>query len=177
MTSQGNPDRERKRENFYVTPDIEADVEYLQTIMNAESKKDVYIWSVRMAAFLAAEAQRGNQFYINKPSQTEYRRMPLPWIERPNPEWRFLVARPHQWRRELFVKGTRIPASTVWIGMLTNKFSLEEAANSWDIPIDAVREAVKYCEENRDLLRMEAAEERQFLESKGIVIDPPLADR
>lgn len=174
MSAQGNPDR--KRENFYVTPDIEADVEFLQAIMNAETKKDVYIWSVRMAAFLAAEAQRGNQFYLNKPFQTEFRRMPLPWIERSKPDWEFLVARPHSWRRQLYIKGTKIPASTVWLGTSTNKLSPEEAAENWDIPVNAVHEAIRYCEENKDLLRMEAAEERHLLESKGIIIDPPPAD-
>lgn len=172
MTSPHKADKDRKRENFFVTPDIEADVEYLQTVMNAESKKDVYVWCVRMAAFLAAEAQRGNQFYLSKPSQPEFRRMPLPWIERSNPEWQFLVSRPHKWKRQLFIKGTKIPASTVWSGMYVENLSPEEAAENWDIPLHAVLEAVSYCEKNQDLLKQEALEERFILESKGLSIDP-----
>lgn len=163
---------DRKRENFFVSPEIEANVDYLLTVMNAESKTDVYVSSVQMAAFLAAECQRGNLFYVSQPTTNEYRRMPLPWIEKSQPEWNFLVSRPHSWKRQLYVKGTKIPASTVWSGMKVNKLTTEEAADNWDIPVKAVHEAINYCEQNRDLLKMEALEERHRLESKGLIREP-----
>lgn len=130
-----------------------------------------------MAAFLAAESQRGNLFYQAKPIESEYHRLPLPWIESPQPEWSFLVARPHSWRKQLFVKGTKIPASVVWNDLHTEKLTPEQAAKNWDIPVEAVRECIVYCEKNKELLRLEALEARQFLESEGLAIDPPETTR
>lgn len=166
------PKPEKKRENFFVSPEIEASVDYLLTVMNAESKTDVYVSSVQMAAFLAAECQRGSTFYVSEPTTNEYRRMPLPWIEKSQPEWNFLVSRPHKWRKQLYIKGTKIPASTVWSGLISNNLSPEAAAENWDIPIKAVLESINYCELNRDLLKMEALEERHLLEAAGIICEP-----
>ena len=39
--------------------------------------------------------------------------------------------------------------------------SAEEAADNWNLPVEAVREAVRYCEAHSALLRMEAEEERK----------------
>src|SRR5207249_2671793 len=82
--------------------------------------------------------------------------------------WKYLVARPHPWRRQLYVKGRRLPAFTVWMDMQVNRMTPEEAAGNWDLPVEAVEEILRYCESHRALLEMEADEERRRLQDKGI---------
>ncbi len=87
--------------------------------------------------------------------------------------WKYLVDITHPWKRQLYVKGRKLPASTVWIGMLVNKLTREQAADNWDIPIEVIDEIILYCENNKELLEREAAEEKRRLEEKGINIEHP----
>ena len=61
--------------------------------------------------------------------------------------------------------------------MLVNRLSREQAADNWDLPVEAVDEIVVYCEPNKALLEMEAAEGMRRLEQKGINIEPQTACR
>ncbi|NEO82814.1 MAG: hypothetical protein F6J87_00915 [Spirulina sp. SIO3F2] len=86
--------------------------------------------------------------------------------------WQFLVSRPHAWRRQLYIKGRKLRAATVWQDMLTNQMTVEEAAENWGLPVAAIEEAVQYCEMNQALLQLEAAEELLSLRSAGVGIEP-----
>lgn len=90
----------------------------------------------------------------------------------PNHNWQYLVNRPHPWRKQLYIKGRKLLASTIWRDMISNQMSPEEAAENWDLPQLAINEAICYCESNQELLALEAAEERYRLESKGVAIEP-----
>lgn len=97
-------------------------------------------------------------------------------IEAPNlQKWMYLIDQAHPWKRQLFVKGRKLPAAAIWSGMLVNKLSREQAADNWDLPVEAIDEIFAYCEENKALLEMEAAEELRRLEQKGINIEPKTA--
>lgn len=89
--------------------------------------------------------------------------------------WQYLVARPHSWRRQLYIKGRKLLASTVWQDMMANEMSPEQAAENWDLPLSAIYEVTHYCESHRELLKMEADEERYRLEQKGFSIEPRTA--
>lgn len=86
--------------------------------------------------------------------------------------WQYLVARPHAWRKQLYIKGRKLLASTVWQDMNANEMSPEQAAENWDLPLSAIYEAIRYCESHRELLKLEANEERYRLETKGVQLDP-----
>jgi uncharacterized protein (DUF433 family) len=90
-------------------------------------------------------------------------------------DWKYLVTRPHPWRRQLYIKGRKLLVSTVWQDMIANKMSAEQAAENWDLPLPAIYEAINYCENNRELLKLEADEERYRLETKGISLEPTTA--
>jgi hypothetical protein len=99
-------------------------------------------------------------------------------IETPNlQKWTYLVDQAHPWKRQLFVKGRKLPAAAVWSGTVINKLSREQAAENWDLPVEAIDEIMAYCENNKALLDMEAAEEMRRLEQKGIDIEPKTARR
>jgi len=55
--------------------------------------------------------------------------------------------------------------------MLTNCRSREEAADNWDLPIEAVDEIIRHCELNKPLIEMEAQEDARFLRLHGNRVD------
>ena len=90
-------------------------------------------------------------------------------------DWQYLVTRPHPWRRQLYIKGRKLLASTVWQDALTNEMSPEQAAQNWDLPLAAMYKVIRYCENHQGLLKLEADEERYRLEEKGVSLEPTTA--
>ncbi len=88
------------------------------------------------------------------------------------PRWRYLVARPHPWRSQLFLKGLNMTVGQLVSTMRANRHTPEQAAEDLDLPTEAIREALDYYEENRSLIQMEAAEERRYLAAKGYALEP-----
>jgi len=86
-------------------------------------------------------------------------------------DWQYLVSRPHAWRKQLYVKGHKLLASTVWQDMVTNQLSPEQAAENWDLSLSAIYEVIQYCESHQEILKLEADEERYRLEVKGVSIE------
>ncbi|MEO1634314.1 MAG: hypothetical protein AAFS04_04425 [Cyanobacteria bacterium J06631_9] len=89
--------------------------------------------------------------------------------ETPSQEsWKFLWSYPHTWRQQLYMKGRKLPASIVWSDMLTNKMTMEETADNWDLTLAEVKEAVCYCESHRELIAQEAKIDREALTTETI---------
>ena len=87
-------------------------------------------------------------------------------------QWKYLEPRPESWHQQLYLKKKKLRANTVWSDMLVNGDSIEEAADNWDLPVEAVEEVIRYCETHRELLRAEAESERRYLEERGVVLEP-----
>lgn len=85
--------------------------------------------------------------------------------------WQYLTARPHAWRKQLYIKGRKLLVSTIWRDMSANQMSPEQAAENWDLPLSAIYEAINYCESHQELLKLEADEERYRLEAKGVQLE------
>jgi uncharacterized protein (DUF433 family) len=91
--------------------------------------------------------------------------------------WQYLEKRPHPWREQLYIKGKKLRAFTIWMAMLTNEMTPEETALDWDLSLEVVKEAIEYCESHRDLLAREAKEERRRLEEEGYSLEPKTTHR
>ena len=89
-------------------------------------------------------------------------------------QWQYLEKRPHSWRKQLYIKGRKLRAFTLWVNMNVNEMTTEEAADNWDLPLTAINEVINYCEANRELLKQEAEEERRRLEVKGVSLEPKI---
>ncbi|MEL6439633.1 MAG: hypothetical protein AAFQ80_10305 [Cyanobacteria bacterium J06621_8] len=89
-------------------------------------------------------------------------------------QWQYLEMRPESRRKQLYIKGSKLTAFTVWSDMLVNEMSPEEVANSKYLPIAAVKEAIVYCEANKELLEQEAKAERLYLEERGVILEPKI---
>jgi hypothetical protein len=165
--------RDLKRENFDVSPEQQADIEMLQQLTGTSSKKEAVLWGVKMALLLAAEIRKGNQLFIGHKG-SDLDRFVLLGIERPDTRpWMYLVEHEDSWKRQLYVKGRKLLASSVWSAIRSNDLTVKEAAYNWDLPEEAIREIIEYCESNRILIQMEAQEERLRLMHKGINVDSP----
>ncbi len=60
-------------------------------------------------------------------------------------QWQYLETRPDSWRKQLYIKGRRLRAFTVWMDMIVNELTPEDVSDNKDIPLAAVHEAIKYC--------------------------------
>ncbi|MGF1514762.1 MAG: hypothetical protein ACFB5Z_13860 [Elainellaceae cyanobacterium] len=86
--------------------------------------------------------------------------------------WQFLISRPHPWRQQLYIKGRKLLASTLWQDTIANDMSTEQAAENWNLPLAAVHEAIQYCETHQGLIKLEAEEERYRLQQNGVLLEP-----
>ncbi len=86
--------------------------------------------------------------------------------------WKYLAQKPGSHYRQLFVKGTRIAARVLygyytpgedWPGQ-----TLEEIAAGFNLPIEAVREAIAYCETNPPEIREDWLREEAIMEASGM---------
>ncbi len=87
--------------------------------------------------------------------------------ELPVDGWRYLVARRHPWRRQLFVKGRNMTVRQLIGTVKVENWNDQQAAQALDLTKDAIREARRYAEMNQELLAAEAEYERLVLEQKG----------
>jgi hypothetical protein len=163
-----------KRQNFNITPEQEAELTWLRDAIGASSTKDAVLRAVRVLAILAREVQQGRRLYLGTESGP-LTQLLIPELQPPADGWKYLVARPHPWRRQLYVKGRKLRASTVWMDMQTNEMTVEEAADDWALPLEAIEEIIRYCGSHQQLLAMEAEEERRRLLEEGIPLEPPTA--
>ncbi|CAN5205607.1 hypothetical protein BH11CYA1_BH11CYA1_48380 [soil metagenome] len=65
----------------------------------------------------------------------------------------YLVPHEHPWKRQLFVKGRKLPAAAVWSAIQANNLSLEQAMDNWDLSAAAINEIIEYCESNQQKFR------------------------
>jgi hypothetical protein len=92
-------------------------------------------------------------------------------------QWQYLESRPQSWRKQLYLKGRKLRARTVWSDMLVNGDTPQLAADNWDLPLPAIQEVISYCETHRELLQQEAEEEQRYLEERGVALEPPITNR
>lgn len=163
-----------KRQNFNITPEQEAELFALQADFAAPSAKDTILKAVHLARVLTREIKGGKRLGLIDRQSGTVTEVILPELETAtaaNP-WTYLVPRAHAWKKQLFIKGRKLTAAQVWLDMQANRMTYTEAAENWDLPVEAVAEVEAYCIQNLVLIQMEADEEKLFLQVSGIKIAP-----
>ena len=162
-----------KRQNFNITPEQEAELFALQSDFAAPTAKDTILKAVHLARVLAAEVKNGKRIGLIDRRSGLVTEIILPELEAAQDSgWTYLVPRPHAWKKQLFIKGRKQTAASLWLDMQTNRMSHAEAAENWDLPVAAIVEAEAYCVQNRALIQLEADEERLALQSAGVKLNP-----
>jgi uncharacterized protein (DUF433 family) len=86
--------------------------------------------------------------------------------------WQYLVARPHRWRRQLSIKGRNMTVGQLVSTIRANRYTPEQASNEMELPLLAITEALAYYAEHRELIELEANEERRRLAERGFPLEP-----
>ena len=89
-----------------------------------------------------------------------------------SPPWQYLVARPHRWRRQLSIKGRNMTVGQLLSSIHADRYTPAQASNELELPLGAIKEALAYYAENRELIEMEACEERRRLGERGYPLEP-----
>ena len=158
-----------KRQNFNINAEQEAELQDLQSDFAAASAKDTILKAVHLARVLSREVKSGKRIGLIDKRSGDVTEIILPDLENAaSNNWTYLVSRPHSWKKQLFIKGRKLTAAQIWFDMKSNQMSYAEAAENWNLPVEAVLEAENYCLQNRSLLQMEADEEKLALQTGGV---------
>jgi hypothetical protein len=87
--------------------------------------------------------------------------------------YKYLDRWPGSRYRQFFYKERKIRADTLYRATLEPEARTpEEVAEDFDVPLEAVHEAIHYCSHNEELLRKELEEDLAALRARGL-LDPP----
>ena len=81
--------------------------------------------------------------------------------------YKYLEPRAHQWRRTLWIKGRNMHVWHLVATLLREGETAEQTAKNFDLPVEAVLEALDYYQRNKALVDAETDEEGQRLQAKG----------
>ena len=88
----------------------------------------------------------------------------------PQVEYRHLEARPGSNYRQLWLKGRRIRAAVVWENVHgPDPYTPEEFAENFQVPVEAVHEALDYVTRNMPLIQQERDREAARLRARGLI--------
>ena len=86
------------------------------------------------------------------------------------PTWKYLARKPGSCYKQLFVKGRNIAARTLYGRYMSEEEPLtpEEIAADYNLPLEAVREAIAYCASNPPEIAEDWAAEEALAEATGM---------
>jgi uncharacterized protein (DUF433 family) len=87
--------------------------------------------------------------------------------------WKYLAPNPKSAYKQLFIQGRRIRARTLY-GMYMSAeapMTAEEIAREYDLPVEAVKEAIAYCQGDPPEIKEDFEREERFF--KAIGLDKP----
>ena len=89
-------------------------------------------------------------------------------------QYQYLEARPGSNYRQLFLKGRRIRAVAVYSAIHgPDPYTPEEYAENFQVPLEAVLEALDYVERNRPIIQADQDREEASLRARGLLDGPP----
>ncbi len=85
-------------------------------------------------------------------------------------QYKFLERNPKSNYKQLFIKGTKIFARTLYGRYMSEEEPMtpEEIAEDYSLPIEAVREAIAYCDTDPVAIRQDFAREEAIMEATGM---------
>ncbi len=88
-------------------------------------------------------------------------------------QWKYLEAHPGSSYKQLFIKGTRLRAELIaeemeW-GEPDDPMTPEKIAVDRNLPVEAVREAIAYCESNPPEIEEDHRSDREHMQELGVI--------
>jgi uncharacterized protein (DUF433 family) len=87
-----------------------------------------------------------------------------------NTMWKYLAPNPKSAYKQLFIQGRRIRARTLY-GMYMSAeepMTPEEIAGEYDLPVEAVKEAIAYCQTEPPEIRADFEREERKMQATGM---------
>ena len=88
-------------------------------------------------------------------------------------EYSLLEPHPDNWRKQLWLKGRTMTVGQLVYSMRASGMldDPDAAARNFAVPVEQVRQALRYYERHRALIEDEADEEKRRIEARGFVIE------
>ena len=83
-------------------------------------------------------------------------------------KYQHLAPNPKSNYRQLFIKGRRIRAWVLYCEHVAQDRTPEAIAEDYDLPVEAVREAIAYCATNPPEVRGDLIREKEYLRVRGV---------
>ena len=88
-------------------------------------------------------------------------------------QWKYLEAHPGSSYKQLFIKGTRLRAEIIYgemdWGEPGDPVTPEKIAAYRNLPVEAIREAIAYCESNPPEIEEDHLSDRKRMQELGVV--------
>jgi uncharacterized protein (DUF433 family) len=84
--------------------------------------------------------------------------------------WQYLAPKPKSNYRQLFVKGRNIAARTLYSMYVADEepMTVQEIAEDYDLALEVVEEAIRYCESDPPEIREDFEREERLMEALGM---------
>src|SRR5262249_31347721 len=84
--------------------------------------------------------------------------------------WKYLAPNPKSAYKQLFIQGRRIRARTFYGMHMSSESPLtaEEIANEYNLPVEAVKEAIAYCQSDPPKIREDFDREERKMAATGM---------
>jgi uncharacterized protein (DUF433 family) len=84
--------------------------------------------------------------------------------------WRYLERRPGSFYRQLYIKGIRISARDLYGWYMADEggMTAEQLAEEFSLPLEAVLEAIAYCETNPPEIENDFRREEALMDATGM---------
>ncbi len=85
-------------------------------------------------------------------------------------QWKYLAPNPKSHYKQLFIKGTRIRARILYGEFMSEEEprTPEQIAADYELPVEAVKEAIAYCQSNPPEIAEDFRREEALMEATGM---------
>jgi uncharacterized protein (DUF433 family) len=88
----------------------------------------------------------------------------------PSITWKYLAPNPKSAYKQLFIAGRRIRARTLYGMYMSTEapMTAEEIAQDYDLPVEAVKEAIAYCQTDPPEIKEDFEREERLMQATGM---------
>ena len=173
---KGAATKDRPRLTAYLPRRVDEEAHRLADAYFSGVLSDLVLRAVEAFAWIVRARLAGKRVVAVSEADlpSSFEELALPAINALQPQWLWLVERPHPWRRQPWIKGRRLTAGDIVGRMKIESWSPEVTANEMDLSIEAVKEAIEWANvpDNAALIAAEDAEDTLAADS----VAPALAE-
>lgn len=156
----------RTRIQLELSPEQVGLLDLLRTRLGSRTRSDLLQDAIGLLAWYAQETLRGRKVVSVDPDEVA-KLQHVVELARPVASlgttdlYRFLIARPHPYRKQLSLKGRNMTVGQLLASMRAEDMTAAEAAEQFSLPLEQVEEALVYYAANEELIDAEFREDRR----------------